>query len=196
MNNHIYTTKAIIIKSALSSEANKLYYLFTEDFGLILAIAQGIRLEKSKLKGHLLDFSLSSISLVKGKEFWRITSAEIIEKPGFLRNEVKVSIVKNIFSLVLRLIHGEEKNEQLFETIENFFQFLQKTDLPGEKVKQVEAMIVLRILFSLGYVKKNLDLEEFASGTQINEEILENFKGKNKIAVQEINEALSATHLI
>src|ERR1035437_4083782 len=101
---HIYTTKAIIIKSVPIGEANKYYFLLTEDLGFIRASAQGVRLDKSKLKGHLQEFCLVKISLVKGKEVWRITGVETIERADLLKETNKLIAIKNIFSLLLRLL--------------------------------------------------------------------------------------------
>ncbi len=192
MNNHIYTTKSLVLKSSLSGEANKLYFLFTQDFGLIFATAQGIRLEKSKLKGHLQNLSMTYVSLVKGKEFWRITSAEIISKPVFLNDTEKIHAVRNVFSLLLRLIQGEDKNERLFSLIENFYLFIsnEKSDM-----KLIETLTVLRILYCLGYFKSHFDLENFAKEIDFSSENIENFKKFNSIAIKEINEALQATNL-
>jgi hypothetical protein len=49
--------------------------IFTRDFGLVTAVAQGIRLEKSKLRYYVQNYSFAVFSLVRGKEFWRLTSA-------------------------------------------------------------------------------------------------------------------------
>ena len=151
--NHIYTTKAFIIKSLPIGEANKLYFLLTKDLGFIKATAQAVSSHKSKLKGHLEDFCMVKISVVKGREIWRITNVETeIQKP-FSRNADKFSIVKDIFSLLLRLLHGEEKNEQLFNYAESFYEFLSKNDLSKNNLKNLEVLMVLRILYSLGYLK-------------------------------------------
>lgn len=59
---HIYTTKAIVIKSLPSGEANKIYFLLTHDLGFIKASAQGVRLGKSKQRsfGRIFhDFIIS-----------------------------------------------------------------------------------------------------------------------------------------
>lgn len=193
--NHIYTTKAIIIKNIPSGEANKFYFLFTKDLGFIKAIAQAVRKDKSKLKGHLQDLSLANISLVKGKEIWRIVSAEAISQELFLKNFEKLLIVKNIFSLLLRLIHGEEKNEPLFDCIESFYNFISYNNLTEDNLKNLETIIVLRILYYLGYFKKSFELSNFAESRDLNLELFNSFKNKRKLAIAEINTALNETHL-
>ena len=64
---HKFHTDALIVGSAVFGEANKVYELFTRDFGMIRASAQGVRLAKSKLKYALQDLSYVRVDLVQGK---------------------------------------------------------------------------------------------------------------------------------
>jgi hypothetical protein len=72
----IYTTPGFIIGSRPSGEAGKLISIFTRDLGLVFASAQGIRFEKSKLRPFTQDYSFGEFSFVRGKEYWRLTSAQ------------------------------------------------------------------------------------------------------------------------
>ena len=49
-------------------EADRVYNILTRDLGLVRAHAIGVRREESKLRGALEPYSLSSVSLVRGKE--------------------------------------------------------------------------------------------------------------------------------
>lgn len=192
---HIYTTKAIIIKSTPIGEANRLYFLLTEDLGFIKATAQGVRLSKSKLKGHLQDFCLVNISVVKGKSTWRITSVDTIIQEQFIKNIDKLSIIKNIFSLLLRLLHGEEKNSELFSTVESSYNYIFKENVSIEDLKNLEIITVLRILYYLGYFKTSLELALFVEGNTFSRELFDAIKTKKKQAILQINTALQETHL-
>ena len=192
---HIYTTKAIIVKSFPIGEANKYYFLLTQDLGFIKASAQGVRLDKSKLKGHLQDYCMVSISLVKGKDIWRITGIETITRGDFLKDINKLIAIKNIFSLLLRLLHGEEKNEQLFFSVESFYNFLFKNKLSEDNIKSLETITVLRILYHLGYFKKSFDLFDFVKDDELSINTLNLFENKKNVAILDINNALNETHL-
>ncbi len=192
---HIYTTNAIIIKSAPIGEANKYYFLITQDLGFVKASAQGVRLDKSKLKGHLQNYSLVKISLVKGKVVWRIVGVETVERGDFLKNTNKLIAINNVFSLLLRLLHGEEKNEMLFKCIESFYIFLHNNEISLENIKNLETITVLRILYNLGYFKKSFDLENFVKDNELSIGILNLFESKKKMAILDINNALNETHL-
>lgn len=192
---HIYTTKAIIIKSLPAGEANKIYFLLTHDLGFIKATAQSVRLAESKLKGHLQDFCLVNISVVRGREIWRITSAEAICQDNFIKNEGKMTIAKNIFDLLLRLLHGEEKNEPLFDCVDSFYNFLSQNDLSKDDLKNLEVITVLRILHALGYFKESAGLSDFIKDNSLSLDLLNSIKDKRKLAISEINEALHQTNL-
>lgn len=193
--NHIYTTKAFIIKSQPTGEANKLYFLLTRDLGFIIASAQGIRLDKSKLKGHLTDFSLVNISVVRGKSMWRIIGVDTIQQNIFKNNKQEMLVLKNISSLLLRLLHGEDKNEELFNVIEYFHSFLLKNRISSNELQSLETIIVSRILYQLGYFKKDFGLSGIIHTNNISEEMLNSFNDKRREVIKEINNALNDTSL-
>ncbi|MDD4803960.1 MAG: recombination protein O N-terminal domain-containing protein [Candidatus Pacebacteria bacterium] len=192
---NIYTTKAIIIKSISVGEANKLYLLLTKDLGFIKATAQGVRLVKSKLRYSLQDFYCVNISLVRGKEIWRITSVQNTRQIKIIGNLKKISVIKDIFALLLRLIHGEEKNEKLFECIETFYNFIFDNSLNEEELKDLETLVVLRILYNLGYFKKIEKFISYCDSSNISLLMLRDFNNIRKQAILEINLSLKETHL-
>ena len=85
---HIYTTEAFVIHSAPQGEAGKFLLLFTKDFGMIGVMAQGIRLIKSKLRHHVQDYSYCMVSIVRGKEVWRLTGASEIKNYDLKQKEI------------------------------------------------------------------------------------------------------------
>jgi DNA repair protein RecO (recombination protein O) len=136
---HIYTTRGIVLGSHPSREADRLYAILTEDLGLVRARAGGVRLEKSKLRGMLEPFSLVRVSLVRGKGEWRITSAELV------RALAHGPELARPFSLLEKLVAGEEPHPELFRAIEAL---LESGD-PG-----AETQMVARILYHLGYLRE------------------------------------------
>lgn len=181
---HIYTTPAFVIHSTPHGEAGKFLLLFTKDFGMIGATAQGVRLSKSKLRSHVQDFSFTNISIVKGKEVWRVTGAHEIA-------HVRKTVVHlKILKLLKRLLHGEEKNEKLFEIIEKLYE----TEIEEMDFELVECLTVFRTLNRLGYIN-NKNFSGFLENDLINNDIISGIrKIKPKIIVI-INSALKESHL-
>jgi recombinational DNA repair protein (RecF pathway) len=65
MSHTIYTTEGFILKSVNFGEANKYFFIFTREFGLIKTAAQGVRHLQSKLRYGLTDYSLAQVSVVR-----------------------------------------------------------------------------------------------------------------------------------
>src|SRR3989344_9675325 len=153
MSHHIYHTEGFVLRGESIGEANKYFRIFTKDFGMIGGVAQGVRLLKSKLRYSLQDYSYSKISLVRGKNTWRIVGA-IKEKNlrDSLDDSDKFYVLAKAFSLLNRLVRGEEKNESLFDHIFSACEFLEKEDVNDFYLKNFERVLAMRILRSLGYL--------------------------------------------
>lgn len=177
MSHIIYQTEGIILGKGNFGEANSVLFIFTEKFGRISVMAQGVRHLKSKLRYNLSAFSFSKISLVKGKEFWRIVDAEeVISPKKIMSDNSKTNLFSKIINLLNRMIHGEEKNEIVWQQIKDLFILLNEKDLNTEELDNIEISVVLSILYSLGYIEET------------------HFKTK-KESIMAINNALRESHL-
>ena len=112
MSYSIHTTKGLVISQRALREADRVYSILTRDLGLIRATATGVRKGHSKLRGLIEPISLASVSLVRGKEFWRITSAELIERIGSTEKLLKP------LAVLEKLVQGEAPNPELFDAVE------------------------------------------------------------------------------
>ncbi len=190
---HIYHTEGIILSSKNFGEAGRYYSIFTRDLGMIYASAQGIRKISSKLRFILQDFSYIKIDLIKGKDFWRITSASKTNKlEDLIRPEV-FGVCVNISKLLKRLLAGEDPNKELFTDLLDGLTILEKAETIDE-LRNIEAIIVLRILNNLGYIGGNEILKDFIRSPFEKELIFEVSKSRTKI-LHQINKALRETHL-
>lgn len=141
-------------------EADRIYTIMTRDLGLVQATALGVRKESSKLRGNIEPFSLSSISLVRGREHWRATSAE------FMQNISSSPTVLRPLALLEKLVQGEAPHPELFDVVEEAV----LSSGPYDEV--FETRLVSEILFHLGYLKKeDLTLDKKALIKAINEGI-------------------------
>src|SRR3989344_5676480 len=77
MSHHIYETDAFVFSALPHGEASRYMVLYTREFGLVRAAAQGLRELKSKLRYSLQPFSLSVVNLVHGRSGWRIVNARL-----------------------------------------------------------------------------------------------------------------------
>ena len=124
MNYKTFKTNAVVIREEETGEANKILFLYTENFGRIKVLAKGIRKIKAKLKGGFQVLNYISLEFIQGKNFFIATDA--ILRDGFLNikkgiKEFRSSIY--ICSVLDKLIKGEERDERIwnlfFETLHN-----------------------------------------------------------------------------
>jgi len=191
---HKYHTEGLILGSSLYGETGKVFFVFTRDLGLLYASAAGIRKMSSKLRYVLQDFSYVRIDLIKGKDFWRITSASktnALEK--IVKNKETLKVFAHIAKLLRRLLPEQEKNEELFIEVLNGLFILEKAE-DREGVSNIEILMVLRILNNLGYIG-DVDAFESLIKSPFEQELLFEMS-KNKLqAIVEINKALKETQL-
>ncbi len=192
---HIHHTRGFILESRSVGSANKLLYIFTRDFGLLMSSAQGLREIHSKLRYHLEDYTESYLSLVHGKSGWRITGAEVINQWFHILIPQKMVIVAHVFALLRRLLVGEEANVPLYNIIESALGYLK--DLPNDlrTLSAFETLLVLRILHNLGYIGE-MNLEAFTKEPVAwNETFLTHILEERQRAIAHINRALKESHL-
>jgi len=194
----IHTTPGFVIDSRPHGEAGKLLSIFTRDYGLVLASAQGIRLEKSKLRYYTQDYSFGNYSLVRGKEFWRLTSAMHDTNPRIARipRIETQQLIARLALLLRRLLHGEEPHAELFQVIEACSDFLnQNESISIEQLKTLESITVLRMLHALGYIGKDAELNEVKDSNALSAGMLTSLAGKRASMNQHINKALRESQL-
>lgn len=107
-----YTTQALVIESFDQGENDRVYKLFTREFGLIMAHAKSIRKLESKLRAHVLPRTLSLVTVVQGKEVWRLVGAE--------HHEGDQDALQDASSLIRRFVRGEGAHKKLFDRLVSY----------------------------------------------------------------------------
>lgn len=204
---HIHTTYGLVIQSRPHGEANKIIHIFTRDLGLIVAIAQGIRFEKSKLRYNIRDYHFSKFSLIQGREFWRITGAEelFLSDEHVLqtdlttgsenRSSAKYRIMNRVALVILRLVHGEEKHQEIYDCLWNFANFQIDNNCSQDFLATVESLLVIRILYRLGYIAENHQFSKDVEDLNFNKDIIDLLITKRADINRAINNALRESHL-
>lgn len=185
------------MESHADREANRLFTILTERFGLISAIAQGVRRRESKLSPHLREFASVHVTLVRGKGTWRITHASLEDdmfaslrfRPEALRAAARITV------LLKRLVRGEAEHAELFTLFREGMILLGDTKLYADDILHAEALIVLRLLSLLGYVGERKEFESLVASPFLSLELVSRIKPLRKVAIEEINRSLRASDL-
>lgn len=191
---HIFHTEGIILDSRNFGEAGKHYSIFTRDLGMITATAQGVRKMSSKLRFVLQDLAYLKIDLVAGKNIFRVTNAS---KTGILEQITKqpktFEVFTNVARLLRRLLAGVEPNETLFVDLLHGLSILERNETK-ENLRNIEAIIVLRILNNLGYIGES-DILNSLIKSPFEEDLIFKVSKSRAHILRQINKALKETHL-
>lgn len=190
-----YKTKALVISVAPRGEANFLYQLLTPDQGLIYAVAQGIRLEKSKLRFGLQPLSVVEVMLVHGKTGWRITTAVPMFNMYYEVNKRNYEVVARVSNLIRKLIAGEEPHPELFAVCMDSIEELMTEKEPSH-ISRIETVWVLKVLYHLGYIDGNDVVKPALSMDMKDAGLFEGFDVLHKEAVSQINRALDSSQMM
>ncbi len=128
-----YQTNAVVLKREDIFAADRLYHLYTEDFGKVRTIAGSVRKANAKLTGHLEPFSLIWVELMakKGGDLF-ITTA--LSETNLLGNCVlpnQVSLFTKMSDFALKMLRGQEKDELMWRFILDSFLSAKKIEAGG-----------------------------------------------------------------
>lgn len=197
MSHHIYNTKAFIIDNLPSGECDSIIIMYTEDFGLVSAIAKGLRDMKSKLRYSLQELSYGTVALVRGREFWRVTNAntEISLFNKSLASSLR-NILASILSFTKRFSPGEDKNNDIYESLKQISSFLfrHQKEITPEGASIALAVTKMRILYSLGYIK-NISMNKNILSESYSLENVKNWHKEGDVINKMIDEAVQTSHL-
>ncbi len=138
-----YVTSGIILESYDQGEHDKVYKIFTREFGLLLCHAKSVRKLESKLRAHLLPRSISLVTLVKGREVWRLVGAE--------KETVEMGYIHEVVALLKRFVRGEGEHKELYDRLMEFVTTASSFDEASARL-----LLYLIILIDLGYADKTV----------------------------------------
>ena len=149
-----YTTQTLVLAIYDQGEHDRVYKLFTRDYGLVMAHARSIRKLESKLRFHLAVGRTALVTLVKGREVWRITGATDMGDKNLFLHEM--------CQMLARFIRGEGTHKKLYDKLIELAKNVSQYDPLKARVL---AQFIL--LVDLGYADAKIigakNLEEYLS---------------------------------
>jgi len=116
-----YRTKGFIFKKTDINESDRIFSVFTEDFGRIEITGKALRKITSKLRAGIDIFYLSEIEFIQGKNRKTLTSAVKIKKFIELdKDSKKIETACYVSEIMDSFIKGEEKDRDFFIFLEEF----------------------------------------------------------------------------
>jgi recombinational DNA repair protein (RecF pathway) len=194
MSHHLYHTDAFVLNIQPRKEADVVLTLFTEQFGLVYAVAAGARYLKSKLRYTLQKGGLIYVTLVQGKAGWRATNASFKETVRYANQKELMPVYVRILALVERLVKGEEQHRDLFLIILSFHNFVLESK-NADFIHEAEIVTVYRIINALGYCSDGKEITEAVSGHYFDSALFDNVSKYKKVLIKSINDGLKVSQL-
>ena len=121
-----YKTKAFVFKKSARNEADRVFSVFSNDFGRLDIFAKAIRKINSKLRRDFDIFYLSEIEFVQGKSHKTLIDATKIKKfDNISKDFKKLKTVYKVSDILDNFLKGQEKDSQTFDLLVEFFNKLE-----------------------------------------------------------------------
>ena len=157
MESRSYKTKGIILGRRDYSESDRILSIYTKDFGRISLLAKGVRMPKSRKRGHIEIFSLVDFQAVRGKGIDIMTEVEIIDNFSKIRKNLKKVALAYYFMEVIGKITSEnERNQKLFDSVLKYLEELKYKS----RLKDLRLNFIHSILVDLGFWPKGKILKD------------------------------------
>jgi len=147
-----YRTKGFVLKETEKGEADKLFLVFTKDFGKLEILGKGIRKMKSKLRAGIPLFSISEIEFIQGKTYKTLTDAILIKDFETIKKDLKrLQVAFRISEAFDRLIKEPEKDEAVWQLFNETFDTLNHWSLVIGHWSLIYYYFLWNLLSILGY---------------------------------------------
>ena len=154
-----YITEGLILKKYEQGENDLTFKVFTFEFGVIFVLAKSIRKINAKLRMQMQVYHFVRLTLVKGREAWRLTGAnENITRDN---NLIEKSVI--ISECVNRFLPSEKPQKVTFERLKDILS-LKKINL-----NDFRTLVYYIVLVDTGYADIKVigiqNMEEYKSFT-------------------------------
>ena len=145
----VYKSRGIVLRSIRFGEADRILDLYTQDAGLISAIAKGIRRTKSRFGARLEPLSCVDFVAYHGRTLDTLTQAEVLRSFHGVREDLaRFEAAAGMVGSVRALSGGDEADRRVFNLLYNGLDALESRDTGFEAV---EAAFGLKLSILAGY---------------------------------------------
>src|SRR3712207_3455365 len=116
----VYRSKGIVLRSIRYGEADRILDLYTQDAGLVSAIAKGIRRTKSRFGARLEPLSCVDFVAYNGRTLDTVTQAEVLRSFRGIREDLaRFDAAAGVVGSVRALSGGDEADRRVFNLLYN-----------------------------------------------------------------------------
>jgi len=141
-----------VFKKQDKSESDRMFYVFTDEFGRLDIFAKAIRKITSKLKSGIDIFSISKVEFIQGKNKKTLTDAVFEQKFENIKNSPKrFKTAYMICQILDDLVKEQEKDKKIFILLKKCFEELNNNYLKEEKCDLIYYYFVWNLFSLLGF---------------------------------------------
>jgi len=147
-----YRSQGFVLKEENRGEADKVFTIFTKDFGKLKISGKAIRKIKSKLRAGIQVFYLSEIEFIQGKNQKTLIDAIPLDKFSNIKGNLnRLRIISKIAEVFDKLIKGEEPDKKLWELLLEVFKGLDSCPVSHPLYSMVYYYFIWNLFSILGY---------------------------------------------
>jgi DNA repair protein RecO (recombination protein O) len=148
-----YRSRAFVLKKEDRGEADRLFTVFSEDFGRLEILGKAVRKISSKLRPSIDVFYLYEIEFIQGKSQKTLTDAVLIRDFADLKTDLKRLAVANLIAEAgCSLIIGQERDVKIWHLLAEVFDKLNDLDFRIHDPKLIYFYFLWNLIETLGYV--------------------------------------------
>ena len=135
-----------------SGEADRIFTIFTKDFGKLNLLARAERKITSKLRAGLEVFYLSEVEFIQGKAYKTLTDAILINNFKNLKSNLKkLATAYKISETLDGLVKGQEPDKKIWQLLQETFDKLDNPRILDSKYQILYHYFLWNLLLILGY---------------------------------------------
>lgn len=165
-----YNATGIVLRRADYREHDRLFVLYTKEYGKVEVIAKGTKKILSKLNPHLEPFHEVAVMIAKGKGFDKMGNAIVMERFASLREQRDPGVIAAVHYMLEateRLVQRQYPDAEVYEVLrgglEYFGSHIEHAPSLGRQLF-VANVYILKLLMVLGYRPELSRCTECAKG--------------------------------
>lgn len=147
---HPFAVEAFVLRHYDYSDHDRIVVLFTREFGLLRAIAKGLRRPNSKMAGRLELLRCNQFLLKRGRSLHRIEQCDTVRHfPGVYQDYDRLMVALAVGDLVSTFCQEMDPHPELYQALSIFMAHL------GEENEPLIALLTFELYFLgvMGYAQ-------------------------------------------
>src|SRR3989338_2786561 len=159
-----YKATGFIISKRFSREHDRIFTIYTKEYGKIEALAQGVLKLESKLAGNLELLSKASLLIARGRVFDRVAGIDVEERfADIKKNLQKLVVALHSAEILHGMVHEKAPDASLFALLEDFFEELNTLSEKTEtrRALYLSHLFIIKLSLILGYRSNSRVAKQF-----------------------------------